>query len=332
MARARRSWSRCGSTRHVTTDRPAGSPRRSVNSALVKTVGHGVDPNWGRVVMAIGKCSDDTDIDEYRVSIRFGVRGVPRTILADDGCAELEVLPRRRRGAHLVGLGIADGSLHRLRLRSDRRLRPHQPSGRLCQVPLPESASWVGIERRVPGMRHRLGCGSWWCAVIGVLAVSANASRSDGLRTARRDVRPDDHDQRQVLRADLACAGDGLIITASNVTVWLGGHTISSTDGAGTGIRFGVALTSDAPPTCVHDVALRGGRISGSPAGLLWLLRRQRQPGVGPGSRGQHVGRPPAGRAPLGRPHHDRGTQRHRGPLRPGAADPEACTCRSRSR
>ena len=34
-----------------------------VNSPLVKTAVHGADPNWGRVAMAVGKCSDDTDID-----------------------------------------------------------------------------------------------------------------------------------------------------------------------------------------------------------------------------------------------------------------------------
>jgi glutamate N-acetyltransferase/amino-acid N-acetyltransferase len=43
-----------------------------VNSPLVKTAVHGGDPNWGRVAMAIGKCSDDTDIDQDSVCIRFG--------------------------------------------------------------------------------------------------------------------------------------------------------------------------------------------------------------------------------------------------------------------
>jgi glutamate N-acetyltransferase/amino-acid N-acetyltransferase len=43
-----------------------------VNSPLVKTAVHGADPNWGRVAMAIGKCQDDTDIDQERVVIRFG--------------------------------------------------------------------------------------------------------------------------------------------------------------------------------------------------------------------------------------------------------------------
>lgn len=42
-----------------------------VNSPLVKTAVHGTDPNWGRVAMAIGKCSDDLDIDPDRLVIRF---------------------------------------------------------------------------------------------------------------------------------------------------------------------------------------------------------------------------------------------------------------------
>ena len=47
-----------------------------VNSPLVKTAVHGADPNWGRVAMAIGKCHDDTDIDQDRVVIRFGTTEV----------------------------------------------------------------------------------------------------------------------------------------------------------------------------------------------------------------------------------------------------------------
>lgn len=43
-----------------------------VNSPLVKTAVHGADPNWGRVAMAVGKCSDDTDIDQERTRISFG--------------------------------------------------------------------------------------------------------------------------------------------------------------------------------------------------------------------------------------------------------------------
>ena len=43
-----------------------------VNSPLVKTAVHGADPNWGRVAMAVGKCSQYDDIDQSRVVIRFG--------------------------------------------------------------------------------------------------------------------------------------------------------------------------------------------------------------------------------------------------------------------
>ena len=43
-----------------------------LNSPLVKTAVFGADPNWGRVAMAIGKCSDDTDIVPEKVTIAFG--------------------------------------------------------------------------------------------------------------------------------------------------------------------------------------------------------------------------------------------------------------------
>ena len=42
-----------------------------VNSPLVKTAVYGCDPNWGRVIMAIGK-SFDPAIDPAKVTIRFG--------------------------------------------------------------------------------------------------------------------------------------------------------------------------------------------------------------------------------------------------------------------
>lgn len=43
-----------------------------VNSPLVKTAVHGADPNWGRIAMAVGKCSDHADIDQRAVTIRIG--------------------------------------------------------------------------------------------------------------------------------------------------------------------------------------------------------------------------------------------------------------------
>ena len=60
-----------------------------VNSPLVKTAVHGGDPNWGRVAMAIGKCSDDTDIDEDDVVIRFGDTEVYPRLLDDTALAAL---------------------------------------------------------------------------------------------------------------------------------------------------------------------------------------------------------------------------------------------------
>ena len=60
-----------------------------VNSPLVKTAVHGGDPNWGRVAMAIGKCSDDTDIDQDIVVIRFGDTEVYPRLLDDAALAGL---------------------------------------------------------------------------------------------------------------------------------------------------------------------------------------------------------------------------------------------------
>jgi glutamate N-acetyltransferase/amino-acid N-acetyltransferase len=60
-----------------------------VNSPLVKTAVHGGDPNWGRVAMAVGKCADDTDIDQDEVTIRFGDTEVYPRLLADDDLAAL---------------------------------------------------------------------------------------------------------------------------------------------------------------------------------------------------------------------------------------------------
>ncbi len=78
---------------HVDRARDAGQARRVakaiVNSPLVKTAVHGADPNWGRVAMALGKCSDDTDIDQERVVIRFGDTEVYPRQLDDTGLAGL---------------------------------------------------------------------------------------------------------------------------------------------------------------------------------------------------------------------------------------------------
>lgn len=81
-----------------------------VNSPLVKTAVHGADPNWGRIAMAIGKCSDDTDIDQRNVTIRIG----PQELYPSPaGTDELAALTEYLRGQEVhirVSLGIADGT------------------------------------------------------------------------------------------------------------------------------------------------------------------------------------------------------------------------------
>ena len=78
---------------HVDAARDGAQAKRVakaiVNSPLVKTAVHGGDPNWGRVAMAIGKCSDDTDIDQDDVVIRFGDTEVYPRLLDDDALAGL---------------------------------------------------------------------------------------------------------------------------------------------------------------------------------------------------------------------------------------------------
>ncbi|MFE5581263.1 bifunctional glutamate N-acetyltransferase/amino-acid acetyltransferase ArgJ [Kitasatospora sp. NPDC056531] len=85
-----------------------------VNSPLVKTAVHGGDPNWGRVAMAIGKCADDTDIDQEKVTIRFGdVEVYPPSGRGAEGEGELRVaVAKQMQGSEVVigiDLGIAAG-------------------------------------------------------------------------------------------------------------------------------------------------------------------------------------------------------------------------------
>ena len=80
-----------------------------VNSPLVKTAVHGADPNWGRIAMAVGKCSDDTDIDQRAVTIRIGDQELyPQPAGPDD----LDELTSYLRGdeVHIhVSLGVVPG-------------------------------------------------------------------------------------------------------------------------------------------------------------------------------------------------------------------------------
>ncbi|MEV2243468.1 bifunctional glutamate N-acetyltransferase/amino-acid acetyltransferase ArgJ [Streptomyces sp. NPDC049970] len=101
----------------VTGARDAAQAKRVgktvVNSPLVKTAVHGSDPNWGRVTMAIGKCTDDTDILQENVTVRFGGTQVYPQSADGPGDAELRAaVAEHMRGGEVVigiGLGIGEG-------------------------------------------------------------------------------------------------------------------------------------------------------------------------------------------------------------------------------
>jgi glutamate N-acetyltransferase/amino-acid N-acetyltransferase len=81
-----------------------------LNSPLVKTAVHGADPNWGRVAMAVGKCAEDTDIDQDRVVIRFGGAETYPAQPDADGLARLEEYLRGEEVDISVDLGVADAT------------------------------------------------------------------------------------------------------------------------------------------------------------------------------------------------------------------------------
>jgi glutamate N-acetyltransferase/amino-acid N-acetyltransferase len=76
-----------------------------VNSPLVKTAVYGSDPNWGRVIMAIGK-TFDSSIDPAKVTIRFGETNVFRKGSPVD--CDLEML-RQYLGQPEVCIGVELG-------------------------------------------------------------------------------------------------------------------------------------------------------------------------------------------------------------------------------
>ena len=84
-----------------------------VNSPLVKTAVHGSDPNWGRIVMAIGKCDDQVDIDQDRVSVDIGdTRMYPSAATESERSDALARAEAHMAGDHVVlsaNLGIAAG-------------------------------------------------------------------------------------------------------------------------------------------------------------------------------------------------------------------------------
>lgn len=95
---------------HARDDRQAKRVAKAiVNSPLVKTAAHGADPNWGRVVMAIGKCDDELDIDPAKVSVAFGDMEVYPRQLGEAALAELKAVLTRDEIVIRVSLGLAEG-------------------------------------------------------------------------------------------------------------------------------------------------------------------------------------------------------------------------------
>ncbi|MGM0584519.1 MAG: bifunctional glutamate N-acetyltransferase/amino-acid acetyltransferase ArgJ [Pseudomonadota bacterium] len=107
-----------GATKFVTLNvTGAKSPRAAkkvalaiANSPLVKTALAGEDPNWGRIVMAVGKSGEAADRD--RLSIRFGdilvaEKGwVAESYREEDGAAYM----RRQELEISVDLGVGEGA------------------------------------------------------------------------------------------------------------------------------------------------------------------------------------------------------------------------------
>ncbi|MFD7921042.1 bifunctional glutamate N-acetyltransferase/amino-acid acetyltransferase ArgJ [Streptomyces sp. NPDC059740] len=79
-----------------------------VNSPLVKTAVHGADPNWGRVLMAVGKNTEDTDIAPDKVTVRFGDVEVYPEEPEDDTLDRLVDIMRRDEVDIVVTLGIGE--------------------------------------------------------------------------------------------------------------------------------------------------------------------------------------------------------------------------------
>lgn len=80
-----------------------------LNSPLVKTAVHGADPNWGRVAMAIGKCSDETDIDPEKVRIVFGDLETYPSFPGEVELAQLTEIMKADEVVITVDLGVAQG-------------------------------------------------------------------------------------------------------------------------------------------------------------------------------------------------------------------------------
>jgi glutamate N-acetyltransferase / amino-acid N-acetyltransferase len=81
-----------------------------VNSPLVKTAVHGADPNWGRVAMAIGKATTTDEVDQSKVTIRFGTQEVYPATVDDSGLDALAAYMQRDEVLIHASLAAGDAS------------------------------------------------------------------------------------------------------------------------------------------------------------------------------------------------------------------------------
>ena len=78
------------------------------NSPLVKTAIAGEDPNWGRIVMAVGKSGAEADRD--RLTIRLGGILVAENGWVSPGYREAEGAAYMRRAELVVGVDLGLGA------------------------------------------------------------------------------------------------------------------------------------------------------------------------------------------------------------------------------
>ncbi|GAA3861067.1 bifunctional glutamate N-acetyltransferase/amino-acid acetyltransferase ArgJ [Streptomyces sedi] len=82
-----------------------------LNSPLVKTAVHGADPNWGRVVMAVGKNTEheeDLAITPEKTTVRFGAMEVYPRATGEEELARLVEIMRRDEVEIGVTLGLGE--------------------------------------------------------------------------------------------------------------------------------------------------------------------------------------------------------------------------------
>jgi glutamate N-acetyltransferase/amino-acid N-acetyltransferase len=93
------------------SDRAAEAAARAVaTSLLVKTAVFGADPNWGRVIAAVGRSG--VDMDPARAEVSFAGEKVMHRGMVIDRQAERRAAPKIRKEAYGmdVDLGLGKGS------------------------------------------------------------------------------------------------------------------------------------------------------------------------------------------------------------------------------